>query len=547
MKKRLISCILVLSFCLSLTACSGGGSYSDSTTSSINSNPELSYKSNSSFMADGFAEEAVMGMPSPMTMEEFNTEEYSAIEENGFNAVALTPLSTFGIDVDTASYTTFRSNIINSYGEVSYTLEELRHRNAIRIEEFINYFEYNFENNVDGNRFTVDYEFGDCSWNDDSKLLAMTLTAEDSDGVSNGRNFVFLIDTSGSMDSSDKALLVYDSFNLLLDSLEKDDIVSVVTYAGTVETLLSGEKVENKSKIQGAIREAFDLTVGRGGGTNGSGGIIEAYKIAKENFIEGGNNRVIIASDGDMNLGEYTSQDELIDLVEQYRDDNIFLTTLGYGHGNYSDSNMEGIANHGNGNYYYIDSKLEAERVLIGRLNQSTETVAKDVKIQVEFNPNFVSEYRLLGYENREMSAEDFSDDTKDGGETGAGQQVTVLYEVKLSDGDSSTSNLKYQEERELKDTDAVSSELCTISVRYKEPEKDSSVLEEFPIVSVESTGSDFDFVSGLAEFAMLLRDSDYKEDSSIKDAMSLIHDNINSNKYREELYNLSDAVRKIL
>ena len=548
MRKRLVSCILALSFCISLTACSGGGSYSDSTTSNNISSPELSYKSNTSLMADGFAEESLgVGMPSPMPVEDFNTEEYSAIKENGFNDVSISPLSTFGIDVDTASYTTFRSNIINSYGEVSDTVEELRHRNAIRIEEFINYFEYNFENNVDGDRFTVSYEFGDCSWNADSKLLAMTLTAEDTDTVSKGRNFVFLIDTSGSMDSSDKALLVYDSFNLLLDSLDNDDIVSVVTYAGTVDTLLSGEKVENKSKVQGAIREAYDLTVGRGGGTNGSGGIIEAYKIAKENFIDGGNNRVIIASDGDMNLGEYTSQDELIDLVEQYRDDNIFLTTLGYGHGNYSDSNMEGIANHGNGNYYYIDSKLEAERVLIDRLNQSTETVAKDVKIQVEFNPNFVSKYRLLGYENREMSAEDFSDDTKDGGETGAGQQVTVLYEVKLADGDSASSNLKYQEERELKDTDAVSSELCTASVRYKDPDKNSSVLEEFPIVSVESTGSDFDFVSGLAEFVMLLRDSDYKEGSSIKDAMTLISNNINNNKYREELYTLLDAVKKIL
>jgi Ca-activated chloride channel family protein len=252
------------------------------------------------------------------------------------------------------------------------------------------------------------------------------------------------------MDEPDKSLMVYDSFNLLLDSMDKDDIVSVVTYAGTVDTLINGEKASNRKDIQSALKEAYILTA-EGGGTNGSGGIIEAYKIAKENFIEGGNNRVIIASDGDMNLGQFTSNDELVTLIEEYRDDNIFLTTLGYGHGNYSDYNMESIANHGNGNYYYIDSKIEAERVLVERLKQSTETVAKDVKIQVEFNPNFVEEYHLIGYENRQMAAEDFEDDTKDGGETGAGQQVTVLYEVKLADGDSSTSNLKYQDERELK------------------------------------------------------------------------------------------------
>ena len=315
--------------------------------------------------------------------------------------------------------------------------------------------------------FSVQYSVGDCPWNKDNKLLVMTMQANSETDITNeGNNFVFLVDTSGSM--SGELDLVKKSFKLLAGELGPNDKVSIVTYAGSSETLLEGSNDYIK------ICNVLDK-LSASGGTNGSGGITAAYECAAKNFVKGGNNRVIIASDGDMNLG-ITSQSGLVDLIKEKKETGVFLTVLGYGRGNYSDANMESLADAGNGNYFYIDSINEAERVLCEKLMQTTVTVAKDVKFQVEFNPYEVASYRQIGYENRQMAAKDFNDDKKDGGEIGAGAQVTVCYELKMRDPEAKNDDgLKYQD-TVLSDK-AGNGEICTVSVRYKAPAEDASKL----------------------------------------------------------------------
>ena len=337
---------------------------------------------------------------------DFNTEEYNIIKENGFINASQSPLSTFAADVDTGSYCNLRRMIRDGWD-----LENVA--SSIRTEEIINYFDYEVDD--EDNVFSVQYSIGDCPWNKDNKLLVMTMQANSEINVPNeGNNFIFLIDSSGSMSSANKLDLVKESFKLLAGTLGPNDRVSIVTYSGSSDTILEGSNDYNK------ICKALDK-IEAGGCTNGSGGINAAYKCAEKNFIKNGNNRVIIASDGDMNLG-ITSQSGLVDLIKEKKETGVFLTTLGFGTGNYSDANMESIADAGNGNYFYIDSIDEAERVLCEKLKQTTVTVAKDVKFQVEFNPAEVASYRQIGYENRQMSARDFNDDKKDGGEMGAGR-----------------------------------------------------------------------------------------------------------------------------
>lgn len=461
-------------------------------------------------------------------IEEFNTEEYNYIEENGFVSVAQAPLSTFAADVDTGSYCNLRRLINGGWG-----LDNVA--SSIRTEEMINYFDYTVDNSDDV--FSVQYALGDCPWNDANKLLVMTMQANSEMNIPNeGNNFVFLIDSSGSMSSADKLDLAIESFKLLAGTLGKDDRVSIVTYSGSSATLLEGSNDYNK------ICNVLD-SIKAGGGTNGSGGIQAAYDCATENFIENGNNRVIIASDGDMNLG-ITSQGGLVDLITEKKESGVFLTVLGFGSGNYSDANMESIADAGNGNYFYIDSIDEAERVLCEKMKQTTVTVAKDVKFQVEFNPAEVVSYRQIGYENRQMSASDFDDDTKDGGEIGAGAQVTVVYELVLADENTeSEDGLKYQETT-LSD-EAQNGEICTVAVRYKAPDADTSSLIAYPLrKDVEMTNrEDFNFVCGIIEASMVIRNSSYAGTSTLDSAYQLAKSGTLNNKYREEFCDLLVAL----
>lgn len=447
-----------------------------------------------------------------VTPGKFKTEEYNDIKESGFRKVLLSPLSTFAADVDTGSLTNLRRmlNQSASFSDIP--------SGAIRTEELINYFDYTAGQKKDDEKFSLRTELHPCPWNEDNGLLMMTVTANEEDMDYVGSNFVFLVDTSGSMNGQDRLTLAVKGFKLLTDSMTAKDRVSIVTYSGSSEVILSGASGDNHD----LIKSHLDM-LEASGGTWGSGGINAAYNCAVENFIPGGNNRVIIASDGDMNLG-ITDQSGLTDLIREKKESGVFLTVLGFGFGNYSDANMESIADAGNGNYYYIDCIEEAKRVLVDKLKSTTVTVAKDVKFQVEFNPAVVSEYRQIGYENRQMAAEDFNNDKKDGGEVGAGTQVTVLYEISFAgENTSEDSGLKYQKNKLLSDIPA--NEMLTLSVRYKEPAADTSVLEKHIVLSDmdDAVTSDFAWVSGITELSMNIRGSEYIGTSTYITALDLL------------------------
>lgn len=464
---------------------------------------------------------------------DFNAEEYNEIRENGFVKVATMPLSTFAADVDTGSYTNFRRMIQKDNAGIQKIPS-----GAIRTEEMVNYFDYTVTNKSDG-AFSVQSETGVAPWNKNHGLLMLTVEANKKEVENNGNNFVYLVDTSGSMASYDKLALAVDGFKLLTNSLTEKDVVSVVVYAGESRIVIEGVKGSDKEKIHKALD-----SLNACGGTNGEGGINGAYACAERNFIEGGNNRVILASDGDMNLG-VSSQSGLVDLIQSKKEKGIFLTTLGFGTGNYSDANMESIADAGNGNYYYIDCIGEAQRVLVDKLKETTVTVAKDVKFQVEFNPTKVAEYRLLGYENRVMAADDFKDDTRDGGEVGAGQQVTVLYELIYADTENpASSELKYQGNRELTDA-ADSEELLTVAIRYKEPDGDVGIEENYAVTMSEGEASDdFNFASAVVETCLVIKNSAYKGTASIAQAKELVLKSQGNDKYRQEFGRLLDNLR---
>lgn len=467
--------------------------------------------------------------------DEFNTEEYSAILENGFSQVAMSPLSTFSADVDTASYANLRRMINQGYSAASIP------SGAIRTEEMLNYFSYNYDGPNKNEPFGVNAMISDCPWNKDAKLLMLGLQTEEIDFSEAGdSNIVFLIDVSGSMYDDNKLPLLKQAFGLLVENLGEKDRVSIVTYASSNEIVLCGEPGCNQAKIMDALNG-----LEAGGSTNGGEGIISAYEIAEKYFIEGGNNRVILATDGDLNVG-LTSQSELYDLITEEKESGVFLSVLGFGMGNYSDTNMETLADYGNGNYAYIDSLSEARKVLVEELGATMVTVAKDVKLQVEFNPLYVSEYRLIGYENRSLAAEDFADDTKDAGEIGAGHSVTVLYELVLNeDGNESESELKYQENN-LTNQALESGEWLTLSVRYKEPDEDESKLLEYPIGEAnytEKPSKDFMFAADVAAFSMLLRDSEYKGTCSYQKVLSSLGKMDDLDEYQEEFVELVEAM----
>lgn len=468
------------------------------------------------FYNPSFGDKAASFTPSPLQLQNeiliedtthpFNTEDYSTIVENTFLPAKDNPLSTFSIDVDAASYSNVR-RFINS--------NQIPPRDAIRIEEMINYFDYEYPQPEGSDPFSVTNEYTSCPWNTDHRMILIGLQGKNIKETEMPKgNFVFLVDVSGSMNEPDKLPLLQIALRMLVEKMREQDKIAIVTYAGNAGLALPSTPGSEKEKI---LRTIDRLTAG--GSTAGSEGINLAYKIAAENFITGGNNRVILATDGDFNVG-VSSDAELVQLIERQRKSGVFLSVLGFGTGNYKDNKMEQLADKGNGNYSYIDRPLEARKVLVDEMSGTLFTIAKDVKIQVEFNPAQVKAYRLIGYENRLLKKEDFNNDTKDAGEMGAGQEVTALYEIIPAGSSESVDvadNLRYQTSSLSKNAFS-SGEVMTIKLRYKKPDEDSSKLMVKTLKDEELTASssrNFLFASSVAEYCLLLRNSEYKESSS--------------------------------
>jgi Ca-activated chloride channel family protein len=469
---------------------------------------------------------------------DYNTEEYEKAEENGFYLTAVQPLSTFSADVDTASYSNIRRMI-----EDGYTLDEIN-PDAVRAEEFINYFSYDLKLPKKGDMFGVTTEISTCPWNEKHELMMVGMRTEEIDmSKAPDNNLVFLLDVSGSMSDNDKLPLLQKSFTELVSELGENDTVSIVTYASGVNTVLDGVSGSQKDKICQAIDSLY-----ASGGTNGEGGIQRAYQLAESNFIRGGNNRVILATDGDLNIG-ISEPDELEKLIEQKRESGVYLSVLGFGTGNIKDNNMERLADCGNGNYAYIDSLFEAKKVLVEEMGATLLTIAEDVKLQVEFNPATVNAYRLIGYENRMLDATDFQDDTKDAGEIGAGHTVVALYEI-IPVGSQDEIALKYQNGNgnKQKTGDSYADEYATVSIRYKEPGKSKSDLVSY-VVSQKNfsrnPSDDFVFASLAAEFAMILSDSPNKGDATLEGIMKTYATLDMDDEYKDEFYYLVKMMAK--
>ncbi len=450
------------------------------------------------------------------TAQRLNTDEYERLYENDFLSAKDNPLSTFSVDVDKASYSIVRQFLHNS---------QMPYEDAVRIEELVNYFTYNYPKptDTDEHPFSIYTELADCPWNSAHKLLHIGLQGK-TIPMQNlpPSNLVFLIDVSGSMEGPDRLGLVKASFAMLTKQLRAVDRVAIVVYAGNAGLVLPSTSGAEKKKILDALDR-----LEAGGSTAGGQGIELAYKVAKENFVKGGNNRVILATDGDFNVG-VSSTSELIRMVEEKRNEGIFLTVLGFGMGNYKDERMEQLADKGNGNYAYIDNLMEGKKVFVSEFGGTLFTIAKDVKIQVEFNPAKVKSYRLIGYENRMLKKEDFNDDKKDAGEIGSGHSVTALYEVELGDGrhgDGKTDKLKYQTS-EVASSAAQSNELCTIKLRYKAPDGEVSKLIERTVpaqpVALEKASPTFRFAAAVTEFGLLLRNSEHKGKANYQQVLEL-------------------------
>lgn len=467
-----------------------------------------------------------------------NTEEYDRIQENGFKSVADTPLSTFSIDVDPASYSNMRRFINRG---------ELPPADAIRTEELVNYFSYDYPKPTGNDPVKITVEAGTCTWNTAHRLVRIGLKAKEIPTEQlPASNLVFLIDISGSMWGANRLDLVKSSLKLLVNNLRNKDKVAIVTYAGSAGVKLEATSGGDKQKIREAIDE---LTAG--GSTAGGAGIHLAYQIAKKNFISDGNNRIILCSDGDFNVG-VSSAEGLEQLIEKERKSGVHLTVLGYGMGNYKDKKIQVLAEKGNGNHAYIDNLQEANRVLVGEFGATLHTVAKDVKLQVEFNPSQVQAYRLIGYESRLLKDEDFNNDAKDAGDMGAGHTVTAFYEVipagVKNEYVGKVDDLKYQKKEKMTLKPTGSDELLTVKLRYKAPDKDVSRKMELPFVDNkgDSVSSDFRFASAVAMFGQLLRDSDFKGTADYDKVIKLAKQGVNNDErgYRREFIRLVEAAK---
>lgn len=431
--------------------------------------------------------------------DDFSGEDYNKITENNFLNPKNEPLSTFSIDVDNAAYSNVRRML--NYGNMP-------NPDAVRIEEMLNYFTYDYPEPDNNDPFSINTEINECPWNKEHQLLHIGLQGYKVDfGQAPANNLVFLLDVSGSMDDPNKLPLVKESMEMILGELREEDRVAIVVYAGAAGMVLPSTSASQKGKIMQAIDN-----LSAGGSTAGGEGIKLAYKIAKENFRKKGNNRIILCTDGDFNVGT-ASQAGLQTLVEQKRKEGTFLTVLGFGMGNYQDSKLETLANKGNGNYGYIDNINEAKKMLVNEMGGTFLTIAKDVKIQIEFNPEYVDSYRLIGYENRKMANRDFDDDTKDAGELGAGHSVTALYEiVPKGVGKGNSNSLRYQE-RVVKNTG--NEEMAYVKFRYKKPNGTKSILLEQTIRNASgnlaSASENYRFSAAVAAWGMLLRNSEHK------------------------------------
>ncbi len=433
-----------------------------------------------------------------------NTEEYNPLVDNPFTRPFDAPLSTFSIDVDTAAYANVRRFLTDG---------QLPPPDAVRLEELVNYFHYAYVPPAGAEPFSVALEAHAAPWEPKHQLVRIGLQGKEIDvREAPAANLVFLVDVSGSMDEADKLPLVQSSLGLLLENLREQDKVGMVVYAGAAGVVLPPTSGSRKDEIASAIQR-----LKAGGSTNGAQGIELAYKLAADNFVKEGVNRVILCTDGDFNVG-VTSEGDLDRLIEEKRKSGVFLSVLGFGRGNYADARMQSLADKGNGNASYIDSLKEARKVLVEQATGTLITIAKDVKIQVEFNPAKVAAYRLIGYENRLLAAQDFNDDKKDAGEIGAGHQVTALYEVIPAGQDvpaAGVDELKYQKPATAVAEGAAAGELCTVKLRFKAPDGDTSKKIEFaladPGLNAAGASTDFEFAASVAAFAMCLRDSEYK------------------------------------
>lgn len=464
-------------------------------------------------------------------------EDYTPFVENEFESPKQSPLSTFSIDVDNASYTNIR-RFINNGQEVP--------KDAVRIEEMMNFFKYQYPKPTDKHPFSINTEYSSCPWNPENKLVRIGLQGKNipTNNLPSS-NFVFLIDVSGSMNQDNKLPLLKESLKILVKELRPKDKLSIVVYAGAAGLVLPPTSGDKKEIIINTLDQLH-----AGGSTAGGVGIQLAYKIAEENFIKDGNNRVILATDGDFNVGA-SSNNDMERLIEEKRESGVFLTCLGYGMGNYKDSKMEILADKGNGNYAYIDNIQEANRFLGKEFKGSMFAIAKDVKVQIEFNPKHVQSYRLIGYENRKLRPEDFTNDAIDAGELGSGHTVTALYEIiptgVKSDFFNEPSDLKYTE---TKVKDSETEELATVKFRYKKPDGNKSTEMTHVIdntrQSIENTSADFKFSAAVAWFGLKLRDSKLITNKSVDEIRNLAKLGLSNDDdgYRAEFIRLTENVR---
>ena len=473
---------------------------------------------------------------------DFNREGYDRIVENRFLKTSDNPLSTFSIDVDAASYSNVRRMLNDN---------QLPPAGAVRIEEMINYFTYTYPQPAGNDPFSINTEIAACPWKEEHQIVSIGLQGKKIPTKNlPPSNLTFLIDVSGSMESEDKLPLVKASLKLLAEQLRAQDKVSIAVYAGNAGLVLPPTDGTDKA----IIKQALDR-LEAGGSTAGGEGIRLAYKIAKENFIRNGNNRVILCTDGDFNVG-MSSDDELERLIEEERKSGIFLTVLGFGTGNYQDAKMQKLADKGNGNHAYIDNLTEAKKVLVSEFGGTLFTIAKDVKLQVEFNPAKVQAYRLIGYENRMLAKEDFNNDKKDAGELGSGHIVTALYEIipagiKSQELDP-VDSLRYQKNLNQKPETKFNEELINIKLRFKQPGSDVSKLLQHPVIdqnkSITDASDNLRFVSAVAQFGMLLRKSDYKGTSTYEKTAQLAAKTLQNDAegYRKEFIELVKKAQKL-
>ena len=472
-----------------------------------------------------------------------NTESYASFKENRFIDVKTEALSTFSLDVDAASYSNIRRMINNG---------QLPEKNSIRVEEMINYFSYNYAQPSGKDPVHINTEIHACPWNKNHLLARIGVKAKEIPTEKlPASNFVFLLDVSGSMNSANKLPLVKSALKLLCNNLRSKDRIAIVVYAGAAGVVLESTPGDDIQKIT----EAFEK-LQAGGSTAGGAGIELAYNIAQKNYTKEGNNRIILCTDGDFNVG-ISSDKELETLIEQKRKSGVFLTVLGFGMGNYKDDKLQTIAQKGNGNHAYIDNIQEANKVLVNEFGSTMYAVAKDVKLQVEFNPALVNGYRLVGYESRLLNKEDFNDDTKDAAELGAGHTVTALYEIipaGIENRYGGVDNLRYQTTAKqvatIKDIDFTNEEIMFVKLRYKPIDNNKSIKMEVPVLYTANkrASDDFNFAASVAMFAQILKDSDFKGEATYKTVLDLAEKGIYNDKrgYRSEFIRLVEAVEQM-